>query len=144
MKSVLWVSAVCGVIAAAIFLRVDDWRRDFTTNVASTDGSSSLEPLRLNGSVEETVQRLKEYVADRPHWKWVEQAETVDGVVIDLVRRTWLFRFEDDVQVKVARDAAGTSIVVDAISRSRVGRGDLGQNPRNIKELFAWLQDSRD
>jgi uncharacterized protein (DUF1499 family) len=51
------------------------------------------------------------------------------------VRTTRLFRFRDDVKVRVyARaDGAGSELT----GASRVGKNDLGQNSRNIKELQA-------
>ncbi len=50
------------------------------------------------------------------------------------VRTTPLFRFRDDVTVRVHADGDGTR--AEVTSASRIGKGDLGQNPRNIKELL--------
>lgn len=138
----LWVSAVVATVAIVILSRIDDWSRDLTTNRARTSDSSSLKPLRLSGSVDHTVERLRNSVADMPHWQWIDQSRTPQGgAVINLVRTTALFRFQDDVQVTIQRDDADPVVVVHVISRSRVGKGDLGQNPRNIKELLARLQN---
>jgi uncharacterized protein (DUF1499 family) len=45
-----------------------------------------------------------------------------------------LFRFKDDITVRVIN--RGSERVLAAKSRSRVGKGDLGQNPRNLKQLL--------
>ena len=54
------------------------------------------------------------------------------------VRTTRLFRFRDDVKVRVyARaDGAGSELT----GASRVGKNDLGQNFRNIKELLQAVE----
>jgi uncharacterized protein (DUF1499 family) len=149
------VLAVTALITVVILSRVDDWGRDFSTNVAMTNESSKLKPLRLSLSVDEATEQLRRTIAAMPHWQWITDSRSEDGaVVVELVRSTALFRFKDDVQVKIAPDtsgppdttgtpnASGTGVVVSAISRSRVGKGDLGQNPRNIRELFERLVDA--
>ncbi|MFM9066415.1 MAG: DUF1499 domain-containing protein [Planctomycetota bacterium] len=75
-------------------------------------------------------------------------------IVIRLTRSTKLFRFVDDVTVRIepltpdSTDAAAApdrqqespQVRLQAESKSRVGRGDLGQNPRNIRELLDSLR----
>ena len=50
---------------------------------------------------------------------------------------TLVWRFEDDVTVKVTREAGRTRVSVR--SKSRLGRADFGQNARNVRELLAAL-----
>ncbi len=52
--------------------------------------------------------------------------------------RTLLFRFVDDVEVRVSLDENGQTRV-DVASSSRVGRGDLGQNARRVRAFFRAL-----
>lgn len=137
----LWVLAVTGIISVLVLSRVDDWSRDFSTNVAMTGESGPLKPLRLTQGVERTVEQLREAVARNSHWQWVDNTATSQGTVINLVRTTTLLRFKDDIQVTIVPDEPHDGVVINAISRSRVGKGDLGQNPRNIKELFAMFVD---
>jgi uncharacterized protein (DUF1499 family) len=59
-----------------------------------------------------------------------------DGVIL-ATRTTRLFRFVDDVSILLEPAAGGTA--VSARSASRVGRGDLGQNRRNLAELWQAL-----
>ena len=138
----LWVLAIVAIVLALILFRVDDWSRDFSTNVATTSESTDLKPLRLAISADEAAERLKQRVGNLSHWVWVDQTRSPAGVVVvTLVRQTTLFRFKDDVQVTISPDAeAALGAVLNAVSRSRIGKGDLGQNPRNIKELFAALR----
>jgi len=134
------VLAVTTLITVVILSRVNDWGRDFSTNVAMTNESSKLKPLRLSLSVDEAFERLRQTVSAMPHWQWTTDSRSEEGaVIVDLVRSTKLFRFKDDVQVKLTTDTSGSGVVINVVSRSRVGKGDLGQNPRNIRELFDRL-----
>jgi uncharacterized protein (DUF1499 family) len=49
-----------------------------------------------------------------------------------------IFRFVDDVVVRV-RPAAGGGSIVDVRSKSRVGRGDIGANAARIRRFAAEL-----
>ncbi|QIN82609.1 DUF1499 domain-containing protein [Rubrobacter tropicus] len=54
------------------------------------------------------------------------------------VRKTRLFRFRDDVKIQISADETGSR--ADLTSASRIGKGDLGQNPRNLKELLRAVE----
>ena len=51
--------------------------------------------------------------------------------------RTKVFRFVDDVVVRIVADGNGS--VVDVRSKSRDGKGDLGANARRIELLLVGL-----
>ncbi|MDQ3428709.1 MAG: DUF1499 domain-containing protein [Actinomycetota bacterium] len=55
------------------------------------------------------------------------------------VRTTRLLRFRDDVKVRVLAEGAGAG--AELTSTSRIGKGDLDQNPRNIKEPLRAVED---
>jgi uncharacterized protein (DUF1499 family) len=57
---------------------------------------------------------------------------------LHFVRTTPLMRYKDDIRVRIVPAASGSR--VSAESRSRIGRGDLGQNPRNLRELLAAVR----
>ena len=59
---------------------------------------------------------------------------------MNLIRVTPIMRFTDDITVILRNEKEGTR--VKATSQSRVGKGDLGQNPRNLKELVNFLLQS--
>src|SRR5689334_1269564 len=82
------------------------------------------------------LARVEAAVAGLPRWR-VESADAAAGTVT-ATRRTRLFRFTDDVTIRLEPVAAGTR--VHARSQSRVGKGDFGQNRRNVMELFAALR----
>jgi uncharacterized protein (DUF1499 family) len=106
--------------------------RWLSKNWANTTEPShpDLAPLELPGPVADAVQRVKAAVAGLP--RWAIAGESRHG--LHLTRTTRVFRFTDDVRLTFTSHDRGTSI--HAESRSRVGKGDLGQNRRNILELW--------
>jgi uncharacterized protein (DUF1499 family) len=93
-------------------------------------------PLDLPLSPAEALARVESAVRSLPRWR-VERADAATGTVT-ATRRTRLFRFTDDVTIRLEPMASGTRLHVR--SQSRVGKGDFGQNRRNVKELFAALR----
>lgn len=143
---VLIVLAVVGAVA----LQIDDWSRDLSINRAETsiDASDrSLQSLELPATIEEVREAIARFVEQSGAWAFSEKngggedASDADGVVVvPLVRTSRLFRFADDVSVFLQPVESGTC--VDVVSQSRVGKGDLGQNPRNIRTLMQVLRNA--
>lgn len=110
----------------------------FTRNWADTDepGDPSLAPLDLPVPLAEALKRVEAAVRALPRWR----VETIDppAGTLTATRTTLLFRFVDDVAIRLESIASGTRL--HARSRSRLGKGDLGQNRRNLLELFRQLQ----
>lgn len=77
--------------------------------------------------------RVTDAVASIRGWRVVGHR---NGVV-QAIRTTRVFRFVDDISILLEAAAGGTT--VSARSASRVGRGDLGQNRRNLAELWRAL-----
>jgi len=68
---------------------------------------------------------------------WAIKAEDRTQGLIHAVARTAVFRFEDDVAIRVRANGVGS--VVDLRSRSRIGRGDRGVNARRIRDYLLAL-----
>ena len=68
-----------------------------------------------------------------------EHAES-PAIALHLVRSTRLIGFRDDVWVLLEERPDAGGVRLHAESRSRVGKGDLGQNPRNLRELLGWVR----
>lgn len=71
-----------------------------------------------------------------PRWT-VVKADPATGV-IEAEARTRLWRFVDDVTIRIA--GQGWRSTVSVLSASRVGKGDLGQNARNIRAFLDALR----
>ena len=113
-------------------------KRWFTHNIANTDGSthSDLVPLELPVDQQGAFEKIQLALATIRGWK-MESLDSVAGVIL-ATRRTRGFGFIDDIVLRI--EATGTGIRVHARSESRVGKGDLGQNRRNLLELIRTLR----
>jgi hypothetical protein len=130
------------VAAVAVVLLVDDWGRDLRENTARTDPKHPdplLRGIETAAPPEAIVEAVESFVEEHTHWR-IRSPEAAGGTAkrLHLVRTTRLLRFRDDVTVELAGDGP-THVSVS--SASRVGKADFGQNPRNIRELTAWLRE---
>jgi uncharacterized protein (DUF1499 family) len=110
--------------------------RWFTENWADTrePTHADLYPITLPLTPEAAAGVVKNAVASLPRWAVVSEPPGE----IKLTRRTRLLGFVDDVTVTIK--PAGPGSMIHAASTSRVGVGDLGQNRRNILELWAAIR----
>lgn len=110
--------------------------RWFTKNWANTQepSHSDLAPLVVTQVPDAAAELVKKAVGNLPRWR--VESETTGQ--LKLTRRTRLMGFIDDVTVTF--EPAGSGTMIHAASRSRVGVGDLGQNRRNILELWAAVR----
>jgi len=131
-------------VLTIVFLQVDDWGRDWTNNTAETDPvandlnmrpiETALTPPRLADIVVAAIEEV-------PRWTIENRTDTgIDMVRLDLVHRTFLLGFKDDVTVEIVSASEEDGATLYAKSQSRIGKGDLGQNPRNIKELISVVR----
>ncbi len=96
---------------------------------------SEIRPLRLDVSVEQAIEKVEAVVADLG---WQVLGRSSGPYQIEVVDRTALMGFKDDVAIRVTGGAGGA--VIDVRSASRVGRSDLGANALRIAELLALLE----
>lgn len=128
------------VILLNVFYRIDNWKRDLTTNQARLSDDADDELLRpplVMGAPTEVAEQIVAWVEQQGRWKLVSQSQVDQGFEMKLTRTTSIMRFTDDIDVILRPEGDGTR--VQAQSKSRVGKGDLGQNPRNLKELVGHL-----
>ncbi len=109
--------------------------RALTTNRAWTDPESDDPRLRgrTYGIPFATVWNAALAEVAARGWTVLE-AEPVAGE-IHAEARTRLWKFTDDVWIRLSLDANGQTRV-DMVSASRVGRGDLGTNARRIARFL--------
>ncbi len=81
----------------------------------------------------ETVRRR---IASLPRWRIVYDSPGTGRIFAE--RRTRGWGWVDEVCVRF-RAPQENRVEIDARSASRIGVGDLGQNARNLRELFAGL-----
>lgn len=94
-----------------------------------------LAPLRVADAPMAAFARA-EIAAEGLGWEVV--ARDGDALAFYARDETGLFRFVDDVVVRVRPDGAGSRI--DVRSKSRDGRGDMGTNARRIRALLSAIE----
>jgi uncharacterized protein (DUF1499 family) len=140
-----WIAlAITLLVIAAVAWQIDDWSRDWTQNTAELSKDADrpeLRPLHLQVDARGALERIRQWVDDQPAWEVVNIVpEKESPRTIHLTRTTRWFRFVDDIHVTLRDDESGRGVVLDAHSQSRIGKGDLGQNPRNLMELTRGLR----
>jgi uncharacterized protein (DUF1499 family) len=93
-----------------------------------------LAPIELDAPPQEALERARR-AAESLGWE-VTHTDPGRGV-LEARHVSWLFRFVDDVVVRVRARAGGS--VVDVRSKSRDGQGDLGANAARIRAFAARL-----
>ncbi len=81
----------------------------------------------------EVIKRLREISQNARTWSF----DSADGEVVLMRHHSLVFKFTDDVQLKLTAEASGTRVT--GLSQSRIGKGDLGQNRRNLVDLIRRL-----
>ena len=97
-----------------------------------------LRPVLLACPPAEGVTRAAAVLADLPRWA-VVAADPAAGT-LHATHTTRVLRFVDDIHLRFEPDPAGCRVV--GHSQSRIGKGDFGQNARNLRELAAALRAS--
>ena len=137
LLTVLFMSSF---VLVNVFFSIENWQRDLTVNHAKLEEVSddpTLRPLVLQRNLSEAAASIIEFANQSNLWKF-ESSELIDETVrLHLTRKTQILRFTDDIHVRLFPIKEGTR--VEAESRSRIGKGDLGQNPRNLRELVGAL-----
>lgn len=160
MTLVILVLAVLSPLLLMAFY-VEDWSRDLSTNVAWTDPGNddpTLRPIEFTGSWSALQEIVSGFAESRPNWSEPQPPSLLDEaspvhdissspegeIQFHLVRTTGLIRYKDDVWVVAEPIASDPNDEIrwrlHVHSQSRVGKGDLGQNPRNIRELLTAIR----
>ncbi len=116
-------------------MSLKDW---LTKNIyVTTPGNPDpfFRPRKYAKSKEEVAEVVQEVLGSLTRWKVVEYRENQGRIH---ATHATLLRFVDDVNIYVVQGLDGTT-KLEIISQSRVGKGDLGQNKRNIRELLSAL-----
>ncbi|MFT5522153.1 MAG: hypothetical protein ACI9G1_001136 [Pirellulaceae bacterium] len=144
-QSMIYLAIAIAVLALFVcilpMLYVEDWSRDLSTNFAETSENAEdprQRPIVTSRSPEEVVAAIKKFAANRSGWE-VAEIKTAPPQTLHLIRTSALVGYKDDVKVTISsRDE--NRIAVEAQSQSRIGKGDFGQNPRNLRELLQAIR----
>jgi hypothetical protein len=109
--------------------------RALTTNRAWTDPESDDPRLRGRTYGVPFAMVWRAALAEAEALRWTVLETDPVGGEIHAEARTRLWKFTDDVWVRLSLDEDGQTRV-DVVSASRVGRGDLGTNARRIARFL--------
>lgn len=132
MKRVLLLAVVAGAVAA--FLA---WPRLNLVETGRTPEYPDLQPREYAASEQAVTEALKAAVSRLSRFAFVGAGRGPGGSEVQYVASTPVFRFKDDVNVRIRREGGKTKVTVR--SKSRTGKIDFGQNARNVRELLAAL-----
>jgi len=107
-----------------------------TTNHAETSPVHDDPTLRtryLSGDYDAVFSAASKVADTLPRWKIVGDERAPGSILAE--RQTRLFKFVDDVRIEITQTDDG-KVAVNLSSQSRVGKGDFGQNARNIREFL--------
>jgi uncharacterized protein (DUF1499 family) len=96
-------------------------------NQANDEKSFPLHPAQVRDAVRRALSRLK----------WQPRPAGADGFAG--VWTSPVFRFKDDISVKLAPGKNETKVIVRSVSR--LGFYDFGQNARHVRSFFAALEE---
>jgi len=136
-------AAVAAALLLFLFLYIDDWGRDFTSNeafLAEDAGDPALRPLSSGRSSAELLEAVRAAAGRIRNWEYVGDAESGNTVTVLFERTNRLSRLKADVAIRI--EDLGDRRRVTGESRSRTGFiGDLGANPRALRRFLAELRD---
>jgi uncharacterized protein (DUF1499 family) len=120
-----------GLVSSMIWPVIND------VSTGETPEYPELQPQILRYSPDLVVERSVEAVEGLE--RWTLGAVDREARRVEAVATTALFGFDDDVTITVRPHGAGS--LVHVRSRSRVGRGDFGQNARNVRAFQGALEE---
>lgn len=129
---VVAASLLAGGLAAALA-----WPRINDVETGRTAAYPDLQPRDYAANADAVTRAVKRALSRLPGWAFVGSGSGPGGNAVQAVRATRVFRFKDDVTVRIRSEGKTTRVSVR--SRSRLGKWDFGQNARNIRELLAAL-----
>lgn len=111
--------------------------RWFTRNWADTTETThhDIRPIDIELPLPEAFEKVRAAIGKLRLWR-IEACDPAAGT-IHATRRTRVWRFVDDIHLRL--EPTPTGVRLQARSKSRIGVGDLGQNRRNLLELFRSL-----
>ena len=132
MKRFLLLLVVAGAAAAVLA-----WPRLNTVETGRTPEYPDLQPREYAASEQRVTEAVKAAAGRLGRFTFVGAGRGPGGSELQYTASTRVFRFKDDVNVRIRREGTKTKVTVR--SKSRMGTMDFGQNARNVRELLAAL-----
>lgn len=137
-KRLFLISAILvGLIISGMLVAAAVWPVINEVTTGATPEYPEIQPLYYTANPQRVFEEAEGSVEALERWTVVEADST--SATIRAEATTRVFGFVDDVTITIE---PVTEFVtrIDVTSASRVGKGDFGQNARNIKTFFAELE----
>jgi uncharacterized protein (DUF1499 family) len=130
-----WLAIAGGLVLLGGVVLLRAWPVINVVETGRTPEYPDIQPRRYQERKERVSEAARRAVEQLPRWVLGSQDSGQGVIRAEVTSR--LFRFVDDVQIRIEEQDGLT--VVNVRSASRVGRGDFGQNARHIRSLFDEL-----
>jgi uncharacterized protein (DUF1499 family) len=135
-KLLLALALVVGLFVTATLVTASMWPVLNVVQTGSTPEYPDLLPQYFSADPKRVYDETERAVIQLDKWK-IAQSRPESGQ-IEATRETSLWGFIDDVTIEIHPQTEFVTRV-DVRSASRVGKGDFGQNARNVRELQAEI-----
>lgn len=108
--------------------------------LADDSADPTLRPITLPLDLAAAIEFVARRIERMPRWRVESIDRSAPIAILHATRRTRVWRFIDEIRLAFEPDPRTQGTRMTATSRSRVGKGDLGQNPRNLRELIEAIR----
>ena len=119
--------------------------KGWTTNIAVLEDAADdprLRPIDFPAAPSQALDVISGWADSQSQWNVESSRQNGESIRMHLTRTTWLFQFVDDMHLEltpISNDDGGVVTHIIGKSQSRVGKGDLGQNARNLIKVRGIL-----
>lgn len=135
-KILTGLAIVIGVLITTMLITASIWPVINTVETGKTREYPDILPRYYTTDVQRVFDESKGSVEALERWKVVKA--DISTKTITATSTTKVMGFVDDVTIQI-KPATEFVVQVDVKSASRVGKGDFGQNARNIRLFFKEL-----
>lgn len=142
MKKILIAIGIVLILQAVVIFIIG--RVFYPDNIAETSADGGTKELRTRTyrtdvntakkAVKEIVPTLSTYGSN---WKIVSEKDGEDSATIKA--EIPVIMFTDDLEIIIKRIGINGGVEVNAVSKSRVGQSDFGENARHVRQILTAL-----
>ncbi len=144
MKKILITLAILLIIfAAAIFIIGRTFYPDHIAETSPDGGKKDLKTRFYKTDIETVKNAVKEIIPTLSTYgsNWKIADETDNESEFSIKAEVPVIVFTDDLEVKIQKADNLHEIQVDAVSKSRVGQSDFGENARHVRQILNGLDE---
>jgi uncharacterized protein (DUF1499 family) len=137
MSSRVRTLLILALFAAGAAIALTRWPLMNDVETGRTPEYPDLQVREYTQGEQAVLKAAQKVVESLPRFTFVAAGHGPGGAEIQAVAATRVFKFKDDLTIRIRRQGGRTRVGVR--SHSRTGKWDFGQNARNIREFQAAL-----